>query len=637
MAIELIYRGTGSGAVKSVNGMTGEVILTAEDIGAATKEYVDNAVSNVDIPSIEPADGDIPKVFIDGVIPTTKDDVLATLQYVSKTEEFFAYIKIKCQGTSSMSYPKKNFTIKLYSDEARETKIKKVFKDWGIAESKFVLKANYIDHSHARNIVSARLWNEVVSSESDIPEELKASPNNGAVDGFPVKIYTNGTYQGIYTWNIGKDAWMWNMDEDNPNHVLLCAETNTDGAYRETPCNFRALWSGVDEQNWSIEVGTNSAALKNSLNALITCVKDTDDETFKATIGNYLDVNSAIDYYIHQYVICGLDGLAKNMLLGTYDLVKWRCGAYDMDSTFGLWWNGTKFVAANFACPEDYQEQFSLLWERIEKLFTNELKERYFNLRKSVYSLSNMFTHFERFTDLIGSELYAEDVTIYTGIPLGSTNNIKQIRNYIRDRLVYCDGEFAAMGEEVEPEIPDEPDTPINPGDSLLYSLPSETEFDGVANYVDTGVTLFKENTDFTIALEFTGSGTANKSAAVFHCVKETMPYPGASLDISNGKYRFVGNDLVTSIMSTDKEKHRVVVVKDANAKTIKLYWDTISNMLNNTNASVVTGIFDKPLILGAKKYENGMINNFWSGIIHNCSVYSKQFTTEEIESYLTA
>ena len=32
----------------------------------------------------EPKDGDIPKVFIDGIIPTTKDDVLAELTYISK-------------------------------------------------------------------------------------------------------------------------------------------------------------------------------------------------------------------------------------------------------------------------------------------------------------------------------------------------------------------------------------------------------------------------------------------------------------------------------------------------------------------------------------------------------------------------
>ncbi len=45
---------------------------------------------------VEPKDNDIPKVFINGIIPTTKDDVLAELTYVSNSETFHSYITIKC-------------------------------------------------------------------------------------------------------------------------------------------------------------------------------------------------------------------------------------------------------------------------------------------------------------------------------------------------------------------------------------------------------------------------------------------------------------------------------------------------------------------------------------------------------------
>jgi hypothetical protein len=427
--------------------------LTA-DAGKALVIGEDGVVKPGDVgdATTEPAEDDIPKVYIDGEIPTTKDDVLAEMTYISKGEKFNAYLEIKCQGSSSMSYPKKNFTIKMYSDEARETKLKKAFRDWGVESNKFVLKANYIDHSHARNIVSANLWNEVVSSRSDydaLPEEMQNSPRNGAIDGFPIKVYTNGTYQGIYTWNIGKEDWMWGMDEDNPNHVLLCGEKNTDGTYSANACNFRALWSGTNEDCWSVEVGTNSNAVKSSLNNLIGFVMDNDGDSFRSGIGQYLDVQSAIDYFLFSYVTCGLDSLAKNMLLATYDGTKWICGQYDMDSTFGLWWNGQSFVSAEYRCPEDYQEQFSLLWERIKSLYVAELKARYAELRGEALSLPNMVTHFERFMDTIGLDLYAEDLTVYNTIPSGSTNNIKQIRNYIRDRLTYVDAQIEALIAEV--------------------------------------------------------------------------------------------------------------------------------------------------------------------------------------------
>lgn len=395
--------------------------------------------------AVEPADDDVPKVFLTGSefsnMTNDKNEVNMELDYHSKTKNFHSFIVIKYQGTSSLNYAKKNFTIKLFDDEARATKQKHLFRDWKYEKNKFVLKANYIDHSHARNIVCANLWDEVVGSRSDytsLPEELRNSPKNGAIDGFPIKLYVNGTYQGIYTWNIGKDDWQWGMDEDNANHTLLCVEHNSDGEFKLRPYNFRALWNGTDGY-FEVEVGTAGTAVTTGINNLISFVMNNNGTDFKNGIGQYLDIQSAIDYYIHQYVICGLDGLAKNMLLGTYDGKKWYCGAYDMDSTFGLFWNGSKFIEPTYKCPEDYQEKFSLLWERIEENYWTELKARYAQLRKTVYSVANMVTHFERFMDSIGLDLYAEDLEIFSDIPNGSTNNIKQLRNYIRDRLAYCD------------------------------------------------------------------------------------------------------------------------------------------------------------------------------------------------------
>lgn len=43
--ISAVGGGTGGGAVNSVNGKTGDVILSASDVGAATTQYVDNAVA----------------------------------------------------------------------------------------------------------------------------------------------------------------------------------------------------------------------------------------------------------------------------------------------------------------------------------------------------------------------------------------------------------------------------------------------------------------------------------------------------------------------------------------------------------------------------------------------------------------
>ena len=242
----------------------------------------------------EPRENDIPKVFINGTIPTTKDEVLAELTYISKTLTFHSYIEIKCQGNSSMSYPKKNFTIKLFEDADRSVKQKIAFKNWG-KQNKFCLKANWIDISHLRNVVSAQLWSDIVESRPNydtLPELLRESPNNGAIDGFPIKVYNNGIYQGRYTWNIPKDKWTFNMDDDLDEHCVLCGENYDSGCFRAA-----AL---IDESDWSDEIHDSCPDLiKTSWNNAIDFVMNSSDDDFKANIETYFDLQSLLDYHIY--------------------------------------------------------------------------------------------------------------------------------------------------------------------------------------------------------------------------------------------------------------------------------------------------------------------------------------------------
>lgn len=426
---------------QNIKGAVNEVAAQYKDIA---KKIETGNIGNI----IEPQDNDIPKVFFNGDKPTSKTSVYATIEYKSKSEHFKGYVDIKCQGTSSMAYPKKNYTIKMFTDSTMTNKLKKDFKDWG-KQSKFCLKANYIDHSHARNICSAKLWSQIVGSRENyalLPELLRTSPCNGAIDGFPIKVYYNNNYEGIYTWNIPKDKWMFNMDDTLDNHCVLCGEEYNSGCFLSANAS---LWS--DEIHDSMP-----ASIVTSFNAFQNFVITSTDEQFKANLENYVYVDSLIDYYIFQYAICGLDSMGKNQLFATYDGTKWIATSYDMDSTFGLYWNGQNFVSSAYRMQEDYESvkngAANKLYVRLEKLFVNEIKARYKQLRAEILSYSNIVNTFEPFMDIIGNDLYAEDLTIYTAIPSSSTNNIQQIRNYYRDRLVYVDtqiNKLLAPGEQI--------------------------------------------------------------------------------------------------------------------------------------------------------------------------------------------
>ena len=387
----------------------------------------------------EPYDNDIPRIFLsEGSLPTTKISTTMKFEYISKNKRYSGYVDIKCQGTSSMAYPKKNFTIKIYKDKVLTTKMKINFMNWG-EQNKFVLKANWIDLTHARNIVSARLWGDMVKTREnylELPELLRTSPNSGAIDGFFVKVYANGVYQGRYTMNIPKDKWMTNMDDSLNEHCILCGENYQSGLFRAT-----AQINGTD---WSDELhDIVPTSIVNRWNQVINFVMSSSDSEFKANIGQYFDLTSLIDYYIFAYVSCGLDSMGKNQIYMTYDGQKWFASMYDMDSTWGLYWNGQNFVSASYRMQNDYESGKdgnggNLLYLRLEQTFINEIKERYIVLRNGVLSETNIINSFEEFM-ICNSDLIKEDYEIFSSIPSQNTNNIKQIRQYVVDRCKYVD------------------------------------------------------------------------------------------------------------------------------------------------------------------------------------------------------
>lgn len=405
----------------------------------------------------EPAEEDIPKVFLTGTAPTTKDEgeLPLLLEYRSKTEAFQDYATLKVQGDSSAGYPKKNFNLKLFKDADRTEKDKRIFRNWSKTH-KYCLKANWIDITHARNVVGGRLWGQVARSREDFdsyPAGYRESANCGAVDGFPVKVYLNGVYQGRYTWNIRKDESMFNMDSDTGVHAALIADA----------INGITLWRAlpqIDSSDWTDELNdTVPEAVKTGFQAAADFVMNSTDEEFKANIGEYFYLSSLIDYYIYIYCILMIGGLAKSQTMLTYDAQKWMANIYDMDTTWALHWNGGSFYDPRTACPSGYTAQTeggasNLLYERLAALFPEEIKARYAVLRETVLSDANIINEFERFMDIMPPQLTEEDYAqttaggAFTEIPSCTTNTLQKLRSIIAVRMAYCDEKIPAIGTE---------------------------------------------------------------------------------------------------------------------------------------------------------------------------------------------
>lgn len=370
----------------------------------------------------------LPRVYLVGNefsnMTADKNEVKMQLAY-RQNNNFDANIKIKFQGSSSMAYPKKNFTIKMYTDDTYGTKLNKQFKNWGISSNKYVLKANWIDRTHARNIISARIWGDIVKTRKTIPPFMQNCPNTGAIDGFPIKLFVNGKYQGIYTWNLAKDDYLFDFT-DKTNSFICCGESNAGMFYNTN--GWTVEYPDVTPTSWTTLISN-----------FVNFINNSTDEEFKANFNQYADLASFIDYYIFAYSNCGLDSLGKNMILVSDTGDKLYASAYDLDSTWGLFWNGSTIVDYNYPCPDSYQENNSALWKRFEPIFKDEIYNRYVELTGFGMPLNpvNLIERFEEFNEIITDDLMKEDKEIFTGLP--TVGSYKQIRNFINERKVYVD------------------------------------------------------------------------------------------------------------------------------------------------------------------------------------------------------
>ena len=384
---------------------------------------------------------DMPVVYFDGNTTQMSKDNKVTLNYTYGDRS--GTCTLKWQGSSSLAYPKKNYTVVF--DNAFEAA-----EGWG-EQTKYCLKADWIDFSHCRNVGTAKLWGQIVKSRatSDLTTRLSALVNGGAIDGFPCFVVINGEWQGIYNFNIPKEDYMFGMGSGTK-EAILCGENTSLGN--------RFMAEAVIGTDYSLEYhsdGFSESEIQDSLNTLIRAVMNTDGSDIDTTIAQHLDIDSAIDYYILTVILKGHDIVSKNMILATYDGVKWFMSAYDLDCTWGLYWDGSKFLESAYGDEFTNCSFYRLTGSQglFKLLYTYKKPEiiaRYRQLRELILSPSYIARHFYNYAKSIPLAAYNAESELWKGIPSTSANNVEQIVQWYSDRIKWVDAEIEEMDEKIE-------------------------------------------------------------------------------------------------------------------------------------------------------------------------------------------
>ncbi len=385
----------------------------------------------------------LPQMYLDGNTDFIAKDraCMVKADYTDGDIVIDAYATIKYQGHTSMAFDKKNFTIKFYEDESEDKKYKFSLNGWE-ATNKYCLKANYIDRSGARNVVSSNIWSDVVASRKNLDKSIAETEFKGGIDGYPFALFINNEYQGLYTFNIPKDEVTYNIADEENEAMFVINSCFSQAA------NFRSLLSEEDKDAvFDLEYSYNddNEWPYESINTLIGFVMNNDGEDFRRGIGRYLDVDAAIDYLATAYVLGVTDNFAKNMILITYDSQKWIPNMYDLDTACGLAFDGTKYYEHDFSVPEVMNDgkiksgTDNLLWDRILNNYTDEFKARYSELRKDILATDKLIKRYSDFIHSVPAECYTQDISLYRDTPFADIDQVKQISEFMKARTALMD------------------------------------------------------------------------------------------------------------------------------------------------------------------------------------------------------
>ena len=381
----------------------------------------------------------LPQLKIDALSNITSDWQTAHFSFVDKDRVVEGYLQYAMQGNSSRNYPKKNLKVKFFEDKDCKSKLKwRPKADWN-ENSKFNIKANYVDATQARNLVNASLVRDAMEvtpfANNQVANKLLKTQNLGQMEGFPIELSFDDGYYGLMTFNTKKDDKPFGMDSDNKAHEAITNESESSSENLNNPQD------QIDGKHFSTVLQKNvNPDVQANFTKFLTFINTANDADFKAHIGDYIDLYSVINLYLFGVWSYEWDYYNKSEILLTYDSGKsYYMLAYDLDSTWRMWWDGSKLLendVADFATANKswIEGNGNKLLNRIYQLFKPEIKAQWQKLRASVWTNSRAVNAFKKFIRSVPEDAYERDQTKWTDIPSKSITNFAQIQQAIIER-----------------------------------------------------------------------------------------------------------------------------------------------------------------------------------------------------------
>ena len=314
-------------------------------------------------------------------MPQAKDtNAHAVMEFWDMNGNYFKKKVIaNAQGSSSMKWSKKKVGIDICNDDwVGDDTFKVKFGEW-VPQDSFHIKAYATDYFKCVGLAGYDIVKEMMDSRSlnttwkqslnyggDLvgAKDVSTRIDTGALcypQGFICKVYLNGSFEGLFCWQLKKHRDNYNMKKNNTKHIhiegMLGASYFWNGTIDWTQFEVRnpkdlisydgTKYEGdnptelIDSTSPAYDSSNskhqNTAIVKQyiiNLSQRMLEINGASESSKKTLFERYFGLDSCVDYAVLSDAIYNYDYM-KNIQWTTWDGEKWFLNFYDMDCTLG--------------------------------------------------------------------------------------------------------------------------------------------------------------------------------------------------------------------------------------------------------------------------------------------------------------
>ena len=392
------------------------------------------------------------EIYFYGKLPTdTSDERIPTnmtFNFVSDGKlRFKSNCKMSIQGQGSVNAIKHNWTLDIVDENGNEQAVK--FGNMPALDS-YHLKGYYSDRTHSRGVGGAAIWRNMVNllgypygKVNNKPFNISDEQNIDSIynadaryreDGFPVAMYLNDEFYGLYTIKTKKHRKNYAMQKSVKNEIFIDSVTYE-----------ARLDKTFDHRDWEVknpkiknydegQVITDADVLAN-IERVFEFLNNITSQSHDHA--DFIVLPHWLVYYIFSEVIGNVDINGNNMNLLTWDGIHWSIIPYDLDITLGLHtWDDHHIDATQ----EGRVLSSITFFNNFYNAYKDDIIEMYKHYRESGFlTEDNLYSYYMQQVESIPRDVYEMDFAKWEDNWSNGIPTMEQIYSYLHSRIEYLD------------------------------------------------------------------------------------------------------------------------------------------------------------------------------------------------------